>query len=115
MTTTLTTTLTMPDPLPIASAPRDGSTVYVVRDDDGRLFEATWNPEGDSWVDGDLAVTGSWFCTVGGWFQPDEVKHWYSADMVKASTLLQARVDHPAGERRPRPVRGSAIDDLDDL
>lgn len=74
---------------PIETAPKDGtkilvlSTAYEVELISGETvqippkeFVVWWNPDGDSWVDGVLQDTGSWFAEVGGWFQPDEVTHW---------------------------------------
>jgi len=81
----------------IESAPKDGSKILVLsaeyedsvfgkkRTVPAREFTVWWQPEGTSWVDKQgelgkgcytLAVTGVWFCTEGGWFQPNEVTHW---------------------------------------
>lgn len=76
----------------IMSAPKDGSMIYLVRPNDGKLFESTWDQNGNSLVDGQLMDTGAWFCSVGGWFEPNEVSFWMSKEVVEAHDELLARV-----------------------
>lgn len=40
-----------------------------------REFEAIWDSEGNSWVNGELEETGNWTCG-NGWLEPTEVNAW---------------------------------------
>ena len=77
------------------TAPKDGSFIEVLTkadefEADGKIitrkptwFPVYWNPEGTSWVNDTLEVTGTWDTAEDGWLQPDEVTHWRPRDHRK--------------------------------
>lgn len=72
-------------PKPIASAPTDGTHIYVINPENNKLWLVDWYPGGSSWVAGKLVVTGNWNCINGdGWFEPGEVLEWLTVDEVEA-------------------------------
>jgi hypothetical protein len=62
----------------IDDAPRDGTLINLIRPDDQELFEAHFHSYGAAFSAKTQSVQpmGTWYCKVGGWFEPGEVHYW---------------------------------------
>lgn len=70
---------------PIASAPTDGTQIYVINPRNNKLWLVAWEADGTSLIDGGLVVTGVWMCQDdSGWFEFGEVSEWLAVDEVQA-------------------------------